>query len=198
MKGKLISRTVEIRPLGFVTDAGDEFYFTYKNEYDYVEMEFTKFDRLVFKQGVHNWWFYNTAFTTSRSRPVSLRLSTRWGDYYNGDMTSYGYSITFKTNEHYAFSTDASIKDISIDNADIITREYGGRLSIDFSTRLSTSTFIQYNNETKQANVNFRLHYIPKIGSDVYLVYNHLVDEEDDYRTLQNAAMLKMDYIYRF
>jgi len=198
MKGKLISRTVEIRPFGFVSDAGDEFYFSYRNEYDYVEKEFVKFDKLVFKQGVHDWWFYDTSFTSSRSRPVSFKLSTRWGDYYDGRRTAYSLGVTLKTNEHYAFSTDASVNDITIGDVNLVTREYGGRLSIDVTTRLSTSTFIQYNNETRRVNTNFRLHYIPKIGSDLYLVYNHLMDEEDDFRTLQNAAMLKMDYIYRF
>ncbi|MBT4485329.1 MAG: hypothetical protein HOC71_16805, partial [Candidatus Latescibacteria bacterium] len=71
-------------------------------------------------------------------------------------------------------------------------------LSLDFSTRLSSSTFVQWNNETKEVNANFRIHYIPKIGSDMYIVYNHLLDEEDSFSSLHNTAMLKVDYTYRF
>jgi len=87
---------------------------------------------------------------------------------------------------------------ITINDNRFDTKEYGGRLVVDLSTRLSSSTFVQWNNETKEVNVNFRIHYIPKIGSDVYLVYNHLMDEEDDFRTLQNTGMLKINYTYRF
>lgn len=46
--------------------------------------------------------------------------------------------------------------------------------------------------------LNFRIHYIPKIGSDVYVVYNQFWDEEDDFITLQNTGMLKVDYLFRF
>ena len=46
--------------------------------------------------------------------------------------------------------------------------------------------------------LNFRIHYIPKIGSDIYVVYNQLWDEKDDFRTLQNTGMLKVDYLFRF
>ena len=45
--------------------------------------------------------------------------------------------------------------------------------------------------------MNFRIHYIPRVGSDIYIVYNHLLEEEFDYRTKQNAAMLKVNYTYR-
>ncbi|MFC1508889.1 hypothetical protein ACFL60_04275 [Candidatus Omnitrophota bacterium] len=45
--------------------------------------------------------------------------------------------------------------------------------------------------------MNFRIHYIPKIGSDVYVVYNQLWDEEDEFSTISNTWMLKVDYLFR-
>ena len=54
------------------------------------------------------------------------------------------------------------------------------------------------NNETEEVIVNFRIHYIPKIGSDVYVVYNHLLDEHENLTTLRNTAILKADFTYRF
>jgi len=46
--------------------------------------------------------------------------------------------------------------------------------------------------------MNFRIHYIPKIGSDIYIVYNQLWDEEENLRTIGNTAILKVDYLFRF
>ena len=60
----------------------------------------------------------------------------------------------------------------------------------------NSNTFMK--NKTNNANMNFRIHYIPKIGSDVYVVYNQLWDEEDDYRTISTTGMLKVDYLFRF
>jgi hypothetical protein len=47
-------------------------------------------------------------------------------------------------------------------------------------------------------NLNFRLHYIPRVGSDIYLVYNHLWDEEDRFRTVQNTGVFKVSYPVQF
>ncbi len=198
MDGRLLFRDVEIRPIGFISNSDDEFEFNIKNDYDYIyETDFTIYD-INISQGVYDNWYYEMEYSSNRSRPVSVDISTRWGDFFSGSSNSMEMGWTFKTSRYYALSMDASYNKISLENRDIIARDYGGRLALDFSTRLSTSTFIQYNNETRKMNTNFRLHYIPKIGSDVYIVYNHLMDESDRFRTLQNAAMLKMDYIYRF
>ena len=198
MTQKLIARTTEFRPFGFITDSDDRFGFTIQNEYDYVEETFIMFEDVIIPIGGYEWWFYELDFDSNRSRPVALEVRTRWGDFYNGVRTSYDVECIFKSNMHYALATDVRYNNITIGNRMINTKEYGGRLSLDFSTRLSSSTFVQWNNETKEINVNFRIHYIPKIGSDMYLVYNHLLDDNDSFSSLNNTAMLKMDYTYRF
>jgi hypothetical protein len=46
--------------------------------------------------------------------------------------------------------------------------------------------------------VNSRIHFIPKIGSDLYIVYNRLMDETRDYSMLRSTGIAKLDYSYRF
>lgn len=198
MEGTLQFRDIEIRPFGFITNSDDEFLFNINNDYDYVwETDFKIYGNIV-PSKVYNNWFYKAEYHGNRKRSVSLDMTTRWGDFYNGTSDSYGTAVTFKTGSHWSLSADAEYNKITIGDAVIIARDYGTRVSVDVSTRLSTSTFIQYNNETGRVNTNFRLRYIPRVGSDLFLVYNHLMDEENDFKTLQNAAMLKLDYIYRF
>ena len=50
------------------------------------------------------------------------------------------------------------------------------RLVYAFSNRANLQVFSQWNNETKVANIYIRLHIIPKIGSDIYGVFNQLLD----------------------
>ena len=78
------------------------------------------------------------------------------------------------------------------------TQEYSGRLNINISPKLTSGTFIQYNNESDEVNLNSRLHYIPKIGSDIYLVYNHLWDKGQNNKTLYNAGLSKISYLFTF
>ena len=64
--------------------------------------------------------------------------------------------------------------------------------------RLTARTYLQWNNEDELASLNFRIHFIPKIGSDFYLVYNHLWDGYQDYKTTYNTAIAKIAYMVTF
>jgi hypothetical protein len=55
--------------------------------------------------------------------------------------------------------------------------------------------FTQSNNESRTASVYVRLHIIPKIGSDIYGVFNQLIDTSGLRRSnLGRAVRGKMTY----
>ena len=72
------------------------------------------------------------------------------------------------------------------------------RLYANFSTRFTTRLYVQWNNETDLLNINFRIHFIPQIGSDIYFVYNHLLDGYEDYKTIYNTGISKIAYRITF
>src|SRR5207253_9219724 len=47
-----------------------------------------------------------------------------------------------------------------------------GRIEYDLNTRTSFLGFAQYNNDAQRADFNLRFHWIPRIGDDVFLVWN--------------------------
>lgn len=198
MDGTLQTRAEEIRPLGFIFNSGDVLDFKIWNKYDFVERSNWKiFGNTVIPRGVYKWWYYEIAYTGSRNRPVALNFDTNFGNHYNGTRTYYSTSLSFKQTKYYSLAADMTYNNIAIEQTRFITREYGGRLGLDFNTRLSSSVFVQYNNASHQVTTNFRIHYIPHIGSDIYLVYNHLLDEAFDWRTKQKTGIFKVNYTYR-
>ena len=199
MDGVLETRNEEIRPLGFIFNSGDVLDFKIWNKYDFIDKPdgWKIFGNTVVPRGTYTWWYYDIQYSGSRNRPVALDFSTNFGDHYCGTRTYYNASLAFKQTKNIALSADMTYNDISIGDSRFITREYGGRMGEDFSTRLSSSVFVQWNNKTNVVTTNFRIHYIPRVGSDIYIVYNHLMEEEFDYRTKENAAMLKVNYTYR-
>ena len=106
--------------------------------------------------------------------------------------------LNYKLNRHFSFNTNATYNRLDVSGRSFDTREYGLRLNANISTRLTSNAFIQWNNQSKLANVNFRIHYIPKIGSDIYIVYNHLFDGLRDYHTSYNTAVTKIAYQFTF
>ncbi|MDP2984516.1 MAG: DUF5916 domain-containing protein [Candidatus Latescibacter sp.] len=210
MDGTLQTRNDEIRPLGIQFKSGDNLDFKIWNKYDFIDKpdgwvifkdpsnKDPSYKGTVVPKGVYKWWYSEIAYTGSRTRPVALDFNANLGDHYNGTRTYLSSSLSFKRTKYYSLSADVTYNDISIGESRFTTREYGSHIGVDINTRLSSSVFIQYNNASRLVTTNFRIHYIPKVGSDIYLVYNNIVNEQYDYRAEQNAAMLKFDYTYQF
>ncbi len=198
MNGRLLTRGLEFRPLGVSFKSGDSFEFNIKNSYEYLDKDFNIFGDVVIPSGTYEWWNNEIQFESSSKRPISIDLKTEWGDFYTGKRTDLSTDITFKFSENFALSTSISYNKISVSGISFETKEYSGRLVVNFSTRLTSRTFVQWNNEDKQLNLNFLLNYIPKIGSDIYFVYNHLWDGTFHYRTQQKLGIVKIAYLFRF
>ena len=200
MGTRLMSRSVDVKPFGIITNSDDEVGFTVTNCYEYYDADFRIFGNYYIPQGSYEWWQYELALESSRNRPVSIDVTTQFGDYYDGSRDLYEAEVYFRNTKYYSLSADIAYNRISINGRSFQTREIGGRLLVDVNTRLSSSAFVQYNNDSDEVNVNFRIHYIPRIGSDIYLVYNSLsyFDDADRFSTLQSTGMLKLDYTYRF
>lgn len=194
---KLITRNISSQVFGFITQADDQFGVTVKSTYDYLVLPFNIFENVVIPVGAYDWMVYRANLLTSERRPVSVLVDTEFGDFYNGTRNMADAEFTFKRSKFWSLSADATYNDITIGDRGFITREYGSRAVVDFSTRLNTSAFLQWNSKTREVNLNFRIHFIPRIGSDLYLVYNHLMDEEHEYSALHRTGLFKIDYTYR-
>lgn len=204
MDGQLLSRTVEIRPLGFMFNSGDELHFKIWNKYDRIRLRETNnakgyniFGNTFIPLGPYSYWYGEVNYTGSSKRKVYAYANSNWGDFYDGSRTYYNGGVTWKAGSRYAISGDITYNDIDVEGDRFITREVGSRFSVDFSTRLSSSVFVQYNNQSREVLTNFRLHFIPRIGSDLYIVYNHLMDEAYDYRAKRTTGVVKLNYTYR-
>jgi len=195
--GKVLERCVSFWPFGILTTSNDMLMFTIEDNYDLVEKDFSLFGGRIIPADSYNWMTYGVQFQSNSSRPLSFDLYADRGDYYYGERDTLSPGCTVKLNKYISASTDLLYNDITLGEDHIITREYSGRLHLNISTKLTTSTFIQYNNETSEVNMNFRLHYLPNIGSDLYFVYNHLWDESRDYTTKYRTGIIKLDYLIR-
>lgn len=184
----------EWRPLGFLTEGGEFFEFNIQRDFDRLDEDFNIFGEMSIPQGRYHFTHYEIQFETNSSRPLAGQLFYNWGDYYTGERKSLSFAATAKTGSHLALSADYSRNDIALTAGNFTTREIGGRVRYAFSTRLNTSVFAQWNNEDERINLNFRLHWIPEIGSDVYLVYNQLYDTIDRTRPARATVLAKVAY----
>ena len=199
LEGRVESIDYELRPLGFMTQSGEFFEFNLQRTFERLNEDFNIFDEYVIPAG--DYWFDHAEiqFETNPRRMFSGEFFLNWGDFYNGKRTVFDMESLMKVSAHLSASLNFRFNDISLPTGSFQTQEWGSRIGYAFNTRWDMRAFIQWNNEDREWNMNFRLHWIPALGSHFYLVYNHLWGTANRLMQSQHQVFIvKADYLFRW
>ncbi len=189
--GNLQSAQFTMSPIGIETENGDQLRFGIHRTFDKPVEDFEIFNGTQILAG--NYWYttYGASIETSSSRNVYAELDYSWGGYYSGSRKFFSSQLSLIANQHLTISGDYSFNQININNNSLKTHEIGSRLTYSFSTKVASSIFTQWNNEDNEVNINYRINWKPKVGSDFYLVINQLLSAEDKLRSKDFAILAK-------
>jgi hypothetical protein len=90
---------------------------------------------------------------------------------------------------------------IDLPGADFTVRLIGVKADTVFSSRWSWTNLLQYDNVSEVLGINSRVHWQPRAGREVYLVYNYGLedrDRTDGFRALNWDLSLKFSYNFRY
>jgi len=188
---------MEWLPLGFGTKSGEWFEYNITRNYDRLDHDFEIFEVVEIPMG--DYWYTRQAveFSTFRGRKISFGSDLSWGDYYSGSRTGVESDISFNVNKHLNLAVDYEWNKLNFDRRIFTTKELGARIEYAFTTKLYTSFFGQWNNEDNEILLNLRLNWIPKIGSDFYLVINQKISTGESKWTVEDTTIL-LKFVWRF
>jgi len=192
----LLAANFSVQPFGFITVKGDQFSFQVNRTFDFVKKDFELFDNNFVRKG--KYWFtsFRTSLNTARTRDFYGGVSADFGDFYNGTIKTFRGALTWSANAHLTLSGDFRKNIITLNNVNFTTDEYTARIIYDFSTKVNSSLFTQWNNELNMLNMNYRLKWEPKVGSNFYLVVNHLLSTENKLRSKSFTILLKFVWLF--
>lgn len=162
----------EWRMLGGDRQNGDHFEVNFQRLMDAPSDTFTIFPGVVIQPGRYWWSRYELQYLTSPGRPVSLAAFVNWGQFYGGHSTDLELSAVWRGSGHAIVSSSLTRTSARLPVGTFTATLSVNRLEYDFTTRASLLAFVQYDNEGQRVDFNVRLHWIPLIGDDVYLVWN--------------------------
>lgn len=191
----LSTSNLSFSPFGFITNSDDFFRIQVNRNFDYVESDFSIFDTITVYAGKYNFNSVEFRLNTSRSRNFFAEFDFGEGTYYSGRRRNISSELTYMFSKHLSISSDFNIYRIDISGSKFYTREFGMRLRYDFSTMTYSSIFAQWNNEMKEININYRFMWQPKIGSNFYIVINHLLSTEQKIRTKDFTILTKFVWL---
>ncbi|HNP24867.1 MAG TPA: DUF5916 domain-containing protein [Panacibacter sp.] len=170
--GELESFHNETRPLGFFTKSGERFEYNLIQQFDRLDDTFTLTDAVKIPQG--KYWMYRQEIQagTFQGRRIWVDVEYGWGGFYTGRISVLETSVGINVNKHLNFRTDYALNKVKLPQGNVITNEFAQYVNYAFNPRFDIAAFVQSNSLDDLLLGNFRLHWIPNIGSDLYVVYN--------------------------
>jgi hypothetical protein len=193
--GSIQSMDYEGRLLGFKTNSGELFECNIQRYAD-APVDSIDFYGNTVAPSTYWWTRWELQMESNQSRSFSLFVLYSWGGFYNGQRQRYMFQPQIKLDGHFTVGLDYTRNEVQLPGGTFVTDEAGANVTYGFSTRLNSSMLADWNNEDKEININLRLHWIPDIGSDAYLVINQAFDTNGRINPSRTTIVAKVSYLF--
>lgn len=132
---------------------------------------------------------------SNQRRVLNATIGGTYGSYFNGSKLSYNAEIAFRKQPYVIIGLSYTHNELIMPylKNKVILDLIGPRIELSFSRSVFFTTFLQYNSQIHNFNINARLQYRFKPMSDLYLVYsdNYV---SDNFKQKNKAVVLKFVY----
>ena len=164
--------TIEWHPIGAMFESGDDFHVMIVRDMDAPTDTFTLARGVTIQRGRYWWTQAGAQFQSSLGRPISATASFSTGTFYDGHSTETDGGLTWRSGGHLILGASVSRTDVTLPAAHFVAVQSTGRLEYAFTTAMDFLGFAQYQNALQRTDFDFRFHWAPVIGDDLYVVWN--------------------------
>ncbi|MDQ1265341.1 MAG: hypothetical protein QG635_491 [Bacteroidota bacterium] len=193
---ELESYHFQIIPFGFDSKSGESLYLYINHDYDRLDEDFNIYENIILERGKYDFTKYGAEFSSFAGRALSVYTNISVGEYYSGRGFSFYGEMKWNINRNINISGDYEHIDLKFDEGILATTNIGGRVEYAFTTKLYSSLFGQWNNESKQVILNIRINWIPVIGSDFYMALNQILNSDSSVQMGTTTIIAK--FVWRF
>jgi hypothetical protein len=197
----LINRNIAFTPFGIDFHAGDSVEFQLFRQSERLDEDFEISDGIVLPAGgSYDFTRYQIVYDGSDNRPLAARVEHSWGDFWDGVRKELNLSITVRPRPGLSVQFESEYNDVDLADGSFITRLYRIDARTQFSPWMSLANNIQYDSVSRVVGWQMRYRWILRPGNDVFVVYTHnwLDDTERGYLTMDQRAVTKAVYTWRF
>ena len=169
--GGLSHAWYEVRPLGAEWETGDQFEINLQRYQDDPRQDFEIFPGTIIAAGAYTWQRAEFQFSSSAGRPLGLDFLASAGGFYDGTAADLEGDLKLRVAPHLIAALTFTQSAVQLPTGDFTARAFGVRLDLAANPRLNGTIFTQWDNDSHTLSVNARIHWIPKPGSDAYLVW---------------------------
>ncbi|TAL78795.1 MAG: hydrolase [Bacteroidetes bacterium] len=142
-----------------------------------------------------NWKEAGASFVSDIRKPFNFLVSSRYGGYFNGIRFTMNGELYYRIQPYGSLGIVTTFNKISLpspyNSAEFVL--IGPRLDFTFTNNLFFTSFVQYNNQIDNINLNLRFQWRFAPVSDLFIVYTEN-SFPGDYRIKNRGLVLKISY----
>ena len=142
-----------------------------------------------------HWKEVGASFISDTRKQFNVMLSSRYGGYYNGSRLTLNGEINYRFQPYGSLALVTTYNNISLplpyNSAELLL--IGPRLDFTFTDKLFFTSFIQYNNQIDNLNLNLRFQWRFAPVSDLFIVYTEN-SFPADYSIKNRGLVVKLSY----
>ncbi|RLD67517.1 MAG: hydrolase [Acidobacteria bacterium] len=145
----------------------------------------------------YNWWNVGFVYSSAPQNLFTYEIEANYGGYFNGQLTQFIGSAGYRFQPFANINIDIAYNDISLPEPYKSTSYLliSPRLEVTFTKNMYLTTFVQFNEQAENVNLNarFRWRFLP--ASDIYIVYTENY-RHDNFSSKNRALVFKITYWY--
>ena len=199
--GGLQSQQIGLTPAQMTNQTGDVLFIRANFAREVLDVPFAISPGVVIPVGDYSFTDWGIEGRFAGYRAVSGNVAYTDGDFYGGTRARLFGNVVWAPSPRYRTSLGFNINDVDLPQGRFTTRIMTAGFDVVFSSRLSWTNLIQYDNVSEIMGVNLRLNWIPEAGKELFFVINHNLedfDRDNSFRSASADVVAKISYTFRF
>ena len=144
----------------------------------------------------YNMTEFNVQFNTDLRKLLNTQMFVVYGQFYNGTKLTYRGSVSYRAQPWGNFTLGVERNDIWLPelHGNLHFTLATARMEVNFATNLFWTTFLQYNTQRDNFNINSRFQWRFAPMSDLFFVYTDNYAIEDLFGPKSRSFVLKLNY----
>jgi hypothetical protein len=172
VRGVLETSRLELTPLSFKTESGEQFSFQVTANHDILPAAFEVAAGVVLPAGPYRFMSGSAEFNTASHRPWGLDAGITFGEFYSGRYEDLSLGVSFKFKGYANLGLDVNAVRGRLPEGRFSENVYQLKADVFLSPDLGFMNYIQYDTVSRLLGWSSRLKWRLSPGNEVALIYN--------------------------
>jgi hypothetical protein len=198
--GNIQTEEIELELAQIENQKGDQTVLLLNNIREVLVKPFKIADGITIPLGDYSFQRYGIELESGGQRRLLVTLGLEDGGFYGGNRKTAELTLNWRPSPYFTSVLEYEFNDIDLPQGNFNTHLVRLRTNIAFTPEWAWISTIQYDNQSALLGVNSRVQWIPRAGSEFYIIYNGgwRENEYSSFDQLGQSATMKVGHTFRF